>query len=196
MYGIDEAGRGALAGPVVVACVGGLPDAEWVSGLRDSKRMTPRRREVMFDHITADAAWVRTATVDAPTVDAKNVLRANLDAMGSLADAVLQHDPRASVVVDGDQWPTGHGPGGRVACVVKADASVREAMAAGIVAKVTRDRVMAAYPDERFSFAAHKGYGTARHYQELQAHGAIPGFHRRSFNLRLPLSASDLPFVG
>lgn len=198
-FGIDEAGRGALAGPIVLACVGGLPpDAPWVAGLRDSKKLSANRRQRLAQQIFRGAAWVRTRAVGPETIDAQNVLVANQGGMERLADDVLEeHGFDAEVVVDGDVFPTHYAPGESkhtpsVTCLVRADASVQEVMAASIVAKHTRDTIMETFEDGRFSFHRHKGYGTAAHFRELKEHGPVEGWHRMSFNMHLPCESSGV----
>ena len=192
LAGIDEAGRGALAGPLLVACVGGLPTgAEWIDELRDSKRLSPAKRERLFTHIQRDCDWVDTERVEAEEVDRVNILQATLGGMAALLDRVRDAKDVARVVVDGDVLPETATGDTRIVALVKADDAVREAMAASIVAKVTRDRIMALHGDQRFSFARHKGYGTKAHYAELREHGPTT-FHRKSFNLR---SSGKLPFI-
>ena len=127
MYGIDEAGRGALAGPLVVACVGHLPvDAPWVADLRDSKALTARKRRALEVHIRATCD-VRTREVAPARIDDLRVGRANREAMRELATEALAAGA-TDVVVDGQEDPMPDDP--RVRPVVRADASVKEAMAA------------------------------------------------------------------
>ena len=185
-FGIDEAGCGALAGPIVVACVGGLPTgAPWVDKLRDSKKLTPKAREVAYEHIVRECTWVSTERVTPQQIDATNVHRANREAMGRL---VAQAPGGATrIVVDGNREPIPTHE--RVECMVKADTKVREVMAASIVAKVTRDREMVERGDDKFHYERHKGYATRAHYEELATHGPVPGWHRMSFNLRLGATA-------
>jgi ribonuclease HII len=173
--GIDEAGRGPLAGPVVAAAVvldhGCIPD-----GITDSKKLTAQQREHLFDQILATAD-VGIAISDPEQIDRDNILAATLDAMRR---AVLElKSPPALALVDGNRSP-------RLACecitVVKGDLTSMSIAAASIMAKVSRDRIMtrldALYPG--YGFARHKGYGTAEHLAALARLGPSPQ-HRRSF---------------
>ena len=188
--GIDEAGRGALAGPLLVACVGGLPvDASWVQDLRDSKKLSAAKRECLFEDITRDCQWVETEEIDARQIDRVNIFNATLGGMGALLNRLRATHDVARVVVDGNHLPESASGDARVVAMPKADDIVREVMAASIVAKVTRDRIMAAHPDTRFSFAQHKGYGTGLHRMEIQDHGRT-AFHRQSFKFQ----GEKLPF--
>jgi ribonuclease HII len=174
--GVDEAGRGALAGPVVAAAVV-LPPRSRLPGLADSKILTPAARDRLYDRIRARALAVGVGIVEAGTVDAANVLQATLMAM---AQAVAGLDPAPEMVlVDG-----GIAPPLAVPCraVPHGDALVRVISAASIVAKVTRDRLMedlaAQYP--AYGFERHKGYGTADHQAALRRHGPSP-IHRVTY---------------
>lgn len=174
--GVDEAGRGPLAGPVIAAAVILAADDD-VAGLRDSKQLTARRREILAAEIrTRAVAWALGAA-EAEEIDRINILQASLQAM-SRAVAALPVAP-ARVLVDGNQTP-------RVACEVRAviggDRSIPAVSAASILAKVARDRLMAEldriYPN--YGFARHKGYPTAAHREALVKFGPCPA-HRRSF---------------
>lgn len=174
--GVDEAGRGPLAGPVIAAAVILAADDD-VTGLRDSKQLTARRREILAAEIrTRAVAWALGAA-EAEEIDRINILQASLRAM-SRAVAALPVAP-ARVLVDGNQTP-------RVACEVRAviggDRSIPAVSAASILAKVARDRLMAEldriYPN--YGFARHKGYPTAAHREALVKFGPCPA-HRRSF---------------
>lgn len=174
--GVDEAGRGPLAGPVIAAAVILAADDD-VAGLRDSKQLTARRREILAAEIrTRAVAWALGAA-EAEEIDRINILQASLQAM-SRAVAALSVAP-ARVLVDGNQTP-------RVACEVRAviggDRSIPAVSAASILAKVARDRLMAEldriYPN--YGFARHKGYPTAAHREALVKFGPCPA-HRRSF---------------
>jgi ribonuclease HII len=182
--GVDEAGRGPLAGPVVAAAVvlpaslilEGLPVA--VAGLNDSKQLTARQRDAYFDWITSHSA-VRfgLARVDAPAIDAANILEATHRAM---RQALASLDPPPEhALVDGrpvPRLPCPHTP------LVGGDARSYSIAAASVLAKVTRDQLMVEfdrlYPG--YGFAAHKGYGTPDHLRALAALGPCP-IHRRSF---------------
>ena len=174
--GVDEAGRGPLAGPVVAAAV--ILDARQpIAGLADSKKLTALRRERLFDEIRAKALCCAVAQATVEEIDRLNILQATLLAM-QRAVAGLRLPP-AKVLVDGNRLPK---LAMRAEAVVGGDALVPAISAASILAKVTRDRwcaeVDAQWP--QYGFAAHKGYGTAAHLAALHAHGACE-LHRRSF---------------
>lgn len=172
--GVDEAGRGCLAGPVYAAAV--ILDTP-IPGLRDSKQLGPARRERLFDLIHAQARCVAIATADVEEIDRLNILRASLLAMRRAVDALALSPARA--LVDGNQCP-----GLRCAStlVVGGDALHPEIMAASILAKVARDRALCAldaqYPG--YGLARHKGYGTPDHLAALHRLGPSP-VHRMSF---------------
>jgi ribonuclease HII len=174
--GIDEAGRGPLAGPVVAAAVI-LDPARRIRGLRDSKVMTPERREEVAVEIRAKAiAWAAAAS-DVGEIDALNILRATLLAMRRAVEALTVQPIEA--LVDGDHCPQ---LPCRVYAIVKGDRDVPSISAASIIAKTTRDAMLTeldrAYP--MYGFARHKGYGTPEHLAALDLHGPCPA-HRRSF---------------
>ncbi len=173
--GVDEAGRGPWAGPVVAAAVvlnaNRIPD-----GLNDSKKLSAAKRDMLFDDISA-MAEVGVGIADVPVIDERNILQATMWAM---AEAVRQLPMRPDLtLIDGNRAPD-------VPCktrtIVKGDAVSLSIAAASIMAKVTRDRMMVAldgqYPG--YDFARHKGYGTAVHQAALGRLGPCPA-HRRSF---------------
>ena len=174
--GVDEAGRGPLAGPVMAAAVILDPERP-IDGLDDSKKLTAHRREQLFDRILECALCCSVARASVEEIDRLNILQATLLAM-QRAVAGLRLRP-ARVLVDGNQLP-------RLAvaaeAVVHGDALVPAISAASILAKVTRDRwcVDADRDWPRYGFARHKGYGTAAHLAALAALGPCP-LHRRSF---------------
>ena len=174
--GVDEAGRGPLAGPVVAAAVI-LDERQPIAGLADSKKLTALRRERLFDEIRAKALCCSIAQASVEEIDRLNILQATLLAMRRAVQG-LRLKP-ALVLVDGNRLPVLDIP---AEAIVKGDALVPAISAASILAKVHRDRwcaeVHAQYP--QYGFDAHKGYGTAAHLQALRAHGASP-LHRRSF---------------
>ena len=174
--GVDEAGRGPLAGPVVAAAV--ILDARKpIAGLADSKKLTALRREKLFDDIMAKALCCSIAEASVEEIERLNILQATMLAMQRAVEG-LRLKP-GHVLVDGNRLPT---LGMTSEAIVKGDATVPAISAASILAKVTRDRWCAQvdvdYP--QYGFAGHKGYGTAAHLQALRAHGASP-LHRRSF---------------
>ena len=175
--GVDEAGRGPLAGPVVAAAVI-LDDLKPIAGLADSKTLSPRQRERLSAEIHARALCFSVAQASVEEIDRLNILQATLLAMRR-AVMGLRLKPH-KVLVDGNRLPTLD----IVAeAVVQGDRKVPAISAASILAKVARDRwcleIDAEYP--LYGFAAHKGYGTAQHLAALQRHGATP-WHRRSFS--------------
>jgi ribonuclease HII len=176
--GIDEAGRGPLAGPVVAACVV-LPFGKRPEGLNDSKLRTPRQREALFEAILDLARGCGLGVVSAPEIDRLNILRATHLAMRQALDALPPGMQPDLVLIDG--LPVRPFPIDQVA-LVKGDSRSASIAAASILAKVTRDRLMceydALYP--MYGFAGHKGYGSAAHLRALAAHGPCP-LHRRSF---------------
>lgn len=176
LAGVDEVGRGPLAGPVVAAAV--ILDPQAVpEGLDDSKNLTPARRDELFALIAQSALAIGVASATAAEIDAINIRQATLLAMRR-AVAALAVLP-AFVLVDGNDPPT-------LACpaesVIGGDAQIASIAAASIVAKVTRDAMMARlcarYP--AYGFSLHAGYGTPRHRAAIQAHGPCPE-HRYSF---------------
>ena len=179
--GVDEAGRGPLAGPVVAAAVI-LNPAQPIDGLRDSKKLSPARREVLAAAIRHRALSWSVAWSDPAEIDALNILAATMLSMRR-AILGLAITPRA-VQVDGNRLPDLRFGSSRIdgVAIVGGDAKVDAISAASIIAKVTRDRMMVAmdvvYPD--YEFARHKGYGTEVHRERLRAHGPCRE-HRRSF---------------
>ncbi len=174
--GVDEAGRGPLAGPVVAAAVI-LDDLAPIKGLADSKVLSPRRREKLFDEIRARALCVSIAQAEAAEIDELNILQATLLAM-QRAVAGLRLPPHR-VVVDGNRLPQLPMP---AAAIVKGDAKVAAISAASILAKVHRDRLCQAMHERwpQYGFAGHKGYPTAEHLKALAERGPCPE-HRRSY---------------
>ncbi len=177
MAGVDEAGRGPLAGPVVAAAVI-LDERNPIEGLADSKVLTARRREQLYDEIRAKALCCSIAQASVEEIDQINILQATMLAMRRAVEG-LRLKP-VLVLVDGNRLPV---LSMRAEAIVKGDSKVASISAASILAKVTRDRwcaeLDAQYP--QYGFAGHKGYGTAEHLAALQAHGACPE-HRKSFS--------------
>jgi ribonuclease HII len=183
--GTDEAGRGPLAGPVVAAAVILDPD-NIPPGLNDSKQLTLKQREVLFEAIMATAE-VSIAASGPRHIDERNILRASLDAMRR-AVAGLSVTP-AYVLADGRDVPQGLCCAGKA--VIQGDARSVSIAAASIIAKVTRDRMMTrahqVYPV--YGFANHAGYGTPQHRAGIEAHGPC-SLHRMSFR---PLRKDEVP---
>lgn len=188
LCGVDEAGRGPLAGPVVAAAVM-LDPGRPVKGLRDSKKLTPANRERLADEIRARAlAWC-VAEASVAEIDRLNILHATMLAM-QRAVAGMSHAPD-DVWVDGDRCPDW---AWRSQAVVQGDDKIAAIAAASILAKTVRDELMRdlheAYP--LYGFAQHMGYATAAHLSALKANGACP-HHRRSFApVRLLLDQTSL----
>lgn len=182
--GVDEAGRGPLAGPVVAAAVifpyewilNGLPRALW--GLNDSKQLTPEERDVYFGKLMSFAELrYAIAWSDNTLIDAINILQATFRAMN---DALAQLNPAPlHVLVDGNQISSVHWA---QTPVIDGDAKSYSIAAASVLAKVTRDRMMVEFDRQwpQYGFAEHKGYGTEQHLAALAEHGPCP-LHRRSF---------------
>lgn len=174
--GVDEAGRGPLAGPVCAAAVI-LPRDLEIEGLNDSKKLTEKRRELLYDIIVEKAIAYGIAFASEQEIDAINILQATFLAMRRALEA-LSVKPDM-VLVDGNREPDLAMP---LKTIVKGDSLSANIAAASILAKVTRDRFMleqdALYP--QYGFAIHKGYGTKAHYTALTNHGACP-IHRLSF---------------
>lgn len=171
--GADEAGRGPLAGPVVVAAVV-LPDDFDVEGLDDSKKLTPAKREKQAARIKRGAAYC-LEVVDVEVIDRRNILRASLDAMARVLE--LLRFSRA--IVDGDRLPPTAKP---VEAVVKGDSQYACIAAASILAKTERDQIMRDYAKEfpQYGFDVNFGYGTADHLAAIREFGPCP-IHRRTF---------------
>lgn len=176
LSGVDEVGRGPLAGPVVAAAVI-LPPTPEIKGLNDSKALTAEQRETLFIEIQRHAVAYAVSIVPPAVIDSINILQATLKAM---RDAIRRLTTTPEIVlVDGNQKP---GSGIEERTVVKGDQKSAAIMAASILAKVTRDRIMVdlhrIYPV--YGFDGHKGYGSPQHIAAIKAHGPSP-IHRRSF---------------
>ena len=175
--GVDEAGRGPLAGPVVAAAVI-LDDLQPIKGLADSKVLTALRRARLYDEILAKALCCSIAQASVEEIDQLNILQATMLAMQRAVEG-LRLKP-VKVLVDGNRLPVLRM---LAEAIVKGDALVPAISAASILAKVHRDRWCEQFHLEypQYGFAGHKGYGTAEHLAALREHGACPQ-HRRSFS--------------
>jgi len=184
--GVDEAGRGPLAGPVVAAAVI-LDPARPVRGLADSKVLTPERREILAERIRERAIAWSTGQADVGEIDTINILHATMLAM-SRAVAALKVVPEEALV-DGNRCPPLEC---RVRAIVKGDRDVKAISAASIIAKTTRDAMLREFDKlyPVYGFAQHKGYCTPDHLAALDRHGPCP-LHRRSF---APVVQSELDF--
>ncbi len=184
--GVDEAGRGPLAGPVVAAAVVFSQEVQ-IAGMNDSKQLTPARREELFVEILRQADAVSVAAIDQRTIDRINILQATKQAM-SLAVQGLAGEAEF-VLVDGNVLPDFDLPG---QALIKGDGRSFSIAAASIIAKVTRDRLMVeyeqAYPE--YGFALHKGYPCPDHYRALLAHGPCP-LHRVTFLRKFAAGLAD-----
>ena len=187
--GIDEAGRGPLAGPVAAAAVI-LPKNFTCPGLDDSKKISPKMRDRLYERLTNDPEiyWA-VATAEREEIDRVNILRATHLAMRRAAEALVPIP--AYCLIDGlpvNPFPLPHD------AIVKGDGKSLSIAAASIIAKVTRDRIMREIDREfpQFGFAKHQGYGTKAHLEALRIHGPCC-HHRRSFQ---PVAQLALPFDG
>lgn len=174
--GVDEAGRGPLAGPVSVAAVI-LPPDLYLPKINDSKKLSAKVREELFDEIQDKAIAVGTALIDAQTIDRVNIYQATINGMYE-AIFMLKPEPK-KVLIDAvqlDNLPMAS------ESIIRGDAKSASIAAASIIAKVTRDRLMDAYDKQypEYGFAQHKGYGTAQHIEALKKYGPCP-IHRVSF---------------
>jgi len=193
--GVDEAGRGPLAGPVVAAAVafdreplenGG---AEFFAGLTDSKALTGKQRENFFERLNGcPFAHIGLAAIEAPEIDAINILQATRKAMAVSLEQIRPLPDFA--LVDGTRVP---GLPCRSKSIVKGDAQSLSIAAASIIAKVTRDRLMAELDAQfpQYGFAQHKGYGTAEHLAAIRRHGSAP-CHRKTFRPVVELNQGEL----
>lgn len=190
IIGIDEAGRGPLAGPVVAAAVS-LQDYSFQSKITDSKKMTLLQRERAFEEIT-QKAQVGIGIINETVIDRVNILQATFLAMSRAVEHLIYRLPKAQrdaldltpttyMLVDGNRFKT-YLPF-RCETVVKGDASVLSIACASVVAKVTRDRILSIYDQiyPQYGFKKHKGYPTAQHKEAIQKHG-LSFIHRRSFS--------------
>lgn len=181
LCGVDEAGAGPLAGPVYAAAVI-LPRELDISGLNDSKKLTEKRREALFDVITAQAVSYCVARVEAAEIDEMDILNARMLAMQRAIDG-LELKPDLALI-DGNR---DHGSRYAVETphitIVKGDGKSASIAAASVLAKVSRDRYVSTELDSRYpqyQFAKHKGYGTKLHYEMLDRYGPCPA-HRATF---------------
>ncbi len=174
--GVDEAGRGPLAGPVVAAAAVFLPGTE-IPGVDDSKKLSPARREELYAAITRDAVGYGIGVVDHERIDSVNILNATFEAMHRALAALPFHPDH--VLIDGNRFRSTEYI---FTTIVDGDALCFSIAAASILAKVWRDRLMIEYDRvyPGYGFARHKGYGTPQHLRALSDLGACP-IHRRSF---------------
>ena len=176
--GVDEAGRGPLAGPVVAAAVV-FPPELWIDGVDDSKALTHGEREELFGAITRCALGIGVGIVPPSVIDEVNILRATFLAMEEAIGRIAP--PPEHIIVDGPRSCASVIP---ATPLVGGDARCFAVAAASIIAKVTRDRLMVGYDEAYpgYGFARHKGYGTPAHLEALRRNGPSP-IHRKSFRM-------------
>lgn len=174
--GVDEAGRGPLAGPVCAAAVI-LPPDTVIEGVNDSKKLSEKKREALFDVIKAEAVSYSVAYADVEEIEALNILNATMLAMKRAIEGLdIQAD---YAMIDGNRPPN-------LAidseCIIKGDAKSMSIACASILAKVSRDRLLYQYAKEypQYQFDKHKGYGTKAHVEAIKQYGPCP-YHRMSF---------------
>ncbi len=174
--GVDEAGRGPLAGPVCAAAVI-LPDGLVIDGLDDSKKLTEKKRDALYDVICEEAIAYGIAFASVEEIEEMNILQATFLAMKRAVESLSVKPDLA--LVDGNQKPP---LDIQARTLVKGDAKSPSIAAASILAKVTRDRLMTEIAEQypQYEFPKHKGYGTKLHYEKIMEHGISP-VHRRSF---------------
>lgn len=174
--GVDEAGRGPLAGPVYAAAVI-LPSDCVIEGINDSKKLTEKKREALFDEIKEKALAYGIASADEKEIDEINILNATFLAMKRAIDSLSVKPDLA--LIDGNQKP--HTDIEEVT-VIKGDAKSMSIAAASVLAKVSRDRFMLEMAEKypQYEFARHKGYGTKLHYEKIAQYG-VCDIHRRTF---------------
>lgn len=185
--GIDEAGRGPLAGPVVVACVV-MPRDSMIEGVNDSKKVSEKKREKLYEQITEEALGFGVGIISQEEIDRINILNATKEGL-TIAIKEMEKDLKEKkrgfekpeiILVDAlTKIDTDHIP---YKSIIKGDAKSYSIAAASIVAKVTRDRIMRAWDEvyPMYGFEKHKGYGTAAHIAAIKEYGLCP-LHRRSF---------------
>lgn len=175
--GIDEAGRGPLAGPVVVASVI-MPEDSMIEGVNDSKKVSEKKRELLYDKILEEAISYSVAIIGQDVIDDINILAATKQGLTSVVKGL---DVRPDLIlvdalehIDTDGIPYDS--------IIKGDAKCYSIAAASIIAKVTRDRIMREWDEiyPQYGFSAHKGYGTAKHIAAIKEYGLCP-IHRKSF---------------
>ena len=181
VIGVDEAGRGPLVGSVVAAAVAFPPDFR-IDGLTDSKKLSEKKREVLYNQITRECYW-SFAQSNSNEIDQINILEATMLAMKKAVEQLMllleDNSQTISVLVDGNRCPDIE----NCRAIIKGDLTEPVISAASIIAKVTRDRQMIALDQEypEYGFAKHKGYGTRAHLEALANFGPIQGQHRFTF---------------
>lgn len=175
--GIDEAGRGPLAGPVVIASVI-MPEDSMIEGVNDSKKISEKKREILYEKIIKEAISYSAIVVDHKTIDEINILNATKQGL-TQSIKELKEKPDLILVDALEHINTCQIP---YLSMIKGDAKCYSIAAASIIAKVTRDRIMRQWDEvyPQYGFAKHKGYGTAAHIEAIKKYGLCP-IHRRSF---------------
>ena len=175
--GIDEAGRGPLAGPVVVAGVI-MPEDSMIEGVNDSKKVSEKKRELLYDKILEEAISYSVAIIGQDIIDEINILNATKQGVTNVVKGL---DIRPELIII-DALQHINTDGVPYEAIIKGDAKCYSIAAASIIAKVTRDRIMREWDEvyPQYGFIAHKGYGTAKHIQAIKEYGLCP-IHRRSF---------------
>ena len=175
--GIDEAGRGPLAGPVVVAGAI-MPQDSMIEWVNDSKKVTEKRREILYDKIKEEAISYSIAIIDQNVIDDINILNATKKGVTEVVDGL---DVKPDLIIV-DALTNINTRGIPYEPIIKGDAKCYNIAAASILAKVTRDRIMRQWDDiyPQYGFASHKGYGTAKHIAAIKEYGLCP-IHRKSF---------------
>lgn len=175
--GIDEAGRGPLAGPVVVAGVI-MPEDSMIEGVNDSKKVSEKKRELLYDKIIEEAISYSVAIIGQDVIDDINILNATKQGVTNVVKGL---DKRPDLIII-DALNHINTDGVPYEPIIKGDAKCYSIAAASILAKVTRDRIMREWDEiyPQYGFKQHKGYGTAKHIQAIKEYGLCP-IHRRSF---------------
>ena len=175
--GIDEAGRGPLAGPVVVAGVI-MPEDSMIEGVNDSKKVSEKKRELLYDKIIEEAISYSVAIIGQDVIDEINILNATKQGVTNVVKGL---DKRPDLIII-DALNHINTDGVPYEPIIKGDAKCYSIAAASILAKVTRDRIMREWDEiyPQYGFKQHKGYGTAKHIQAIKEYGICP-IHRRSF---------------
>lgn len=175
--GIDEAGRGPLAGPVVVAGVI-MPEGSMIEGVNDSKKVSEKKRELLYDKIIEEAISYSVAIIGQDIIDDINILNATKQGVTSVVKGL---DIRPDLILI-DALEHINTDGVPYKAIIKGDAKCYSIAAASIIAKVTRDRIMREWDNvyPQYGFISHKGYGTAKHIQAIKEYGLCP-IHRKSF---------------
>lgn len=174
--GVDEAGRGPLCGPVAAAAVI-MPEGSYIDGVNDSKKLSEKKRELLYDEIIKEALSYYVCLIDNREIDEINILNATLKAMETAINSLTIKADFA--LIDGNQ---NRGITTPNKTVVKGDSKSYSIACASILAKVTRDRLMVEYDKQypEYGFLNHKGYGTKAHYEAIETYGITP-IHRKTF---------------